>query len=79
MGMLHNLAMGFGVALAPQNLFFIVLGQLVGVSIGILPGINASMAVAILLPLTFGMTPVTSLLLLAHPSCCACRAPRRLR
>jgi putative tricarboxylic transport membrane protein len=65
MGMLHNLAMGFGVALAPQNLFFIVLGQLVGVSIGILPGINASMAVAILLPLTFGMTPVTSLLLLA--------------
>jgi putative tricarboxylic transport membrane protein len=65
MGMLQNLAMGFGIALTPLNLFWIVLGQLVGVSVGILPGINASMAVAILLPLTFGMTPVSSLLLLA--------------
>jgi putative tricarboxylic transport membrane protein len=63
--MLQNLAMGFGIALTPLNLFWIVLGQLVGVSVGILPGINASMAVAILLPLTFGMTPVSSLLLLA--------------
>jgi putative tricarboxylic transport membrane protein len=65
MGMLQNLAMGFGIALAPVNLFFIVLGQLVGVSVGVLPGINASMAVAVLLPLTFGMTPETSLLFLA--------------
>jgi len=65
MNILQNLAMGFGIALSPLNLFFIVLGQLIGVSVGILPGINASMAVAILLPLTFGMTPVTSLLLLA--------------
>jgi len=65
MNMLQNLAMGFGIALSPLNLFFIVLGQLIGVSVGILPGINASMAVAILLPLTFGMTPVASLLLLA--------------
>ena len=45
MGMLHNLGMGFGIALVPLNLFFIVMGQLVGVSVGILPGINASMAV----------------------------------
>ena len=42
MGMLQNLAMGFGIALTPLNLLFIVLGQLVGVSVGILPGINAS-------------------------------------
>ena len=63
--MLQNLAMGFGVVLVPLNLFFIVLGQLVGVSVGILPGINASMAVAVLLPLTYGMTPEASLLFLA--------------
>ena len=65
MGMLQNLGMGFGIALVPLNLFFIVMGQLVGVSVGVLPGINASMAVAILLPLTFGMTPEASLLFLA--------------
>jgi putative tricarboxylic transport membrane protein len=65
MDMLNNLAMGFGIALVPQNLFFIIMGQLVGVSVGVLPGINASMAVAVLLPLTFGMTPEASLLFLA--------------
>ena len=44
---------------------FIGLGQLIGVSIGVLPGINASMAVAVLLPLTFGLSPEASLLFLA--------------
>ena len=57
--------MGFGVALEPVNLTFIGLGQLVGVSIGVLPGINASMAVAVLLPLTFGLSPEASLLFLS--------------
>ncbi len=62
---LNNLVMGFGIALSPANLLFIITGQLIGVSVGILPGINASMAVAVLLPLTFGLSPVASLLLLA--------------
>lgn len=65
MPILHNLVQGFGVALSPANLVFIVLGQLIGVSVGILPGVNASMAVAILLPVTFGLSPEASLLLLA--------------
>jgi putative tricarboxylic transport membrane protein len=61
----NNLMMGFGVALQPFNLIFIGLGQLIGVSIGVLPGINASMAVAVLLPLTFGLSPEASLLFLS--------------
>ena len=65
MELFNNLMMGFGVALEPFNLMFIGLGQLIGVSIGVLPGINASMAVAVLLPLTFGLSPEASLLFLS--------------
>ncbi|MEJ2167155.1 MAG: tripartite tricarboxylate transporter permease [Desulfobacterales bacterium] len=65
MDIFNNLIMGFGVALQPVNLAFIGLGQLIGVSIGVLPGINASMAVAVLLPLTFGLSPEASLLFLS--------------
>lgn len=65
MDIFNNLMTGFGQALVPYNLFFIVLGQLIGICVGILPGINSSMAVATLLPLTFGLTPVGSLLLLS--------------
>ena len=64
MNIFDNLLMGFGVALQPLNLTFIGLEQLIGVSIGVLPGINASMAVAVLLPLTFGLSPEASLLFL---------------
>jgi putative tricarboxylic transport membrane protein len=65
MDILSNLMTGFGLALTPYNFFFIVLGQLIGICVGILPGINSSMAVATLLPLTFGLTPEASLLLLS--------------
>ena len=65
MDILSNLYNGFGAALIPQNLFFTILGQLIGISVGILPGINSSMAVATLLPLTFGLTPTASLVLLS--------------
>ena len=65
MGIIQNLVTGFGIALVPVNLFFVVAGQLIGVSVGILPGINASMVVAVLLPVTFGLRPEASLLFLA--------------
>ncbi len=64
MDILENLAVGFGAVLTPYHLFFIFLGQLIGISVGILPGINSSMAVATLLPLTFGLAAQPSLLLL---------------
>lgn len=63
--MIQNLVTGFGIALTPVNFFFVVAGQLIGVSVGVLPGVNASMAVAVLLPVTFGLRPEASLMFLA--------------
>jgi putative tricarboxylic transport membrane protein len=65
MDILNQLIDGFTVAATPQNLLFALLGALLGTIIGALPGIGPSAGVAILLPLTFGMSPVTALIMLA--------------
>lgn len=44
--------------------FFIILGVFTGISIGALPGLTATMGVALVLPLTFGMDPIPGILLL---------------
>jgi putative tricarboxylic transport membrane protein len=62
---LNNLLLGFSVALAPTNLLFAFLGVLLGTIIGALPGIGPSAGVAVLLPVTFGMSPVTAMIMLA--------------
>ena len=59
-----NLLMGFSVALTPVNLLFCLIGVVVGTIIGALPGIGPSAGVAILLPITFGMSPVTAIIML---------------
>jgi len=46
---------GFGVALTPMNLVLMLTGIVLGVIIGVLPGLGGANGVAILLPLTFGM------------------------
>jgi putative tricarboxylic transport membrane protein len=60
-----NLAIGFGVALTPINLSFALIGTLVGTLIGVLPGIGSVATVAMLLPLTFYLEPVSGLIMLA--------------
>jgi putative tricarboxylic transport membrane protein len=60
-----NLALGFGVALTPVNLGFALIGCLVGTLIGVLPGIGPVATVAMLLPLTFYLEPVSGLIMLA--------------
>jgi putative tricarboxylic transport membrane protein len=62
---LSNLALGFGVALTPVNLGFALIGCLVGTLIGVLPGIGPVATVAMLLPLTFYLEPVSGLIMLA--------------
>jgi putative tricarboxylic transport membrane protein len=62
---LHNLLLGFEIALAPTNLLFAFFGVLLGTVIGALPGIGPSAGVAVLLPATFGMQPVTAIIMLA--------------
>ena len=54
---------GFSVALAPENLMFGLLGVLIGTAVGVLPGLGPSVAIALLLPLTFGLEPTTAFIL----------------
>src|SRR5918996_4764559 len=61
----NHLAVGFGVALTPINLVFAFLGAMVGTLIGVLPGIGPIATIAMLLPLTFHLEPVSGLIMLA--------------
>jgi len=61
----QHLALGFGVALTPVNLLYCFVGVVVGTAIGVLPGIGPVTTVAMLVPLTFGMSPTAALIMLA--------------
>ncbi|MHA6630073.1 tripartite tricarboxylate transporter permease [Pseudonocardia sichuanensis] len=63
--MLDNLLLGFETALSVENLAWCFLGVLLGTVIGVLPGLGSTTGVAILLPLTLGLEPVTALIMLA--------------
>lgn len=63
--MLDQLFIGFATALEPNNLLFIFLGVLIGQIVGALPGLGPSAGMALLLPLTFGLEPVTAVMMLA--------------
>lgn len=52
-------------ALTPFNMMFIVIGTVLGIVVGALPGLSATMALALLLPLTFKLPPETGLCMLA--------------
>jgi TctA family transporter len=65
MDLIHNLAIGFGVALTLQNLAYCLLGVTVGTLIGVLPGIGPVATIAMLLPATFKLPPETALIMLA--------------
>jgi putative tricarboxylic transport membrane protein len=63
--LLSNLALGFTVAASPANIMFCLIGALVGTLIGVLPGIGSVATLAMLLPITFGLPPVSALIMLA--------------
>src|SRR5512136_1004212 len=65
MDLLSHLALGFGVALTPVNLFYAFLGALLGTLIGVLPGIGPVATIAMLLPTTYALQPVSALIMLA--------------
>lgn len=62
--MIHELLQGFSVALDPSLMIVMILAVVGGLVIGALPGLTATMGVAILVPLTFGMTPEKGLFIL---------------
>ncbi|GLS80363.1 tripartite tricarboxylate transporter permease [Paracoccus marinus] len=65
MELLSNLGLGFSVASSFANLGFCLIGVLLGTLIGVLPGIGATATIAMLLPITFQLEPVSSLIMLA--------------
>lgn len=65
MDVINNLFYGFGVAIQPWNLFSCFIGVLIGTLVGVLPGIGPVGAMSILLPITFGISPVTGIIMLA--------------
>jgi putative tricarboxylic transport membrane protein len=60
-----HLALGFGVALTPMNLLYALIGSLLGTLIGVLPGIGPVATIAMLLPTTYALQPVSALIMLA--------------
>src|SRR4051812_30779672 len=60
-----NLFHGFAVVIQPFNILVMVIGILLGVVIGVLPGLGGANGVAILLPLTFSMSPTSAIIMLS--------------
>ena len=60
-----NLFHGFAVVLQPFNIMLMMVGILLGVIIGVLPGLGGANGVAILLPLTFSMSPTSAIIMLS--------------
>ncbi|GGW67553.1 tripartite tricarboxylate transporter permease [Vreelandella hamiltonii] len=65
MEIFDNLLMGLSVAITPMNLFYLLIGASIGMMIGAIPGFGPSAGIAILLPLTFSMDPISAVMMLA--------------
>ena len=62
---LNSLVNGFGVALQAGNLLWALVGVALGTAVGILPGIGPALTVALLLPVTYNLEPVSAFILFA--------------
>ncbi len=62
---LSSLIDGFGVLGDPANIMYMFIGIFLGVLIGVLPGLGGANGVAILLPLTFSMSPTSAIIMLS--------------
>jgi len=65
MELIHNLGLGFATALTLTNLLYCFAGVFLGTLIGVLPGLGPTATIAILLPVTFTLPPVSALIMLA--------------
>src|SRR3954452_157331 len=63
--LIQHLSLGFSVALTLQNLMYCFIGCFLGTLIGVLPGIGPVATIAMLLPITFNLPPVSALIMLA--------------
>jgi putative tricarboxylic transport membrane protein len=65
MELIANLSLGLSTAVTPANLLYCLIGVLLGTLIGALPGLGPTATIAMLLPVTFALPPVSALIMLA--------------
>src|SRR5499433_1287787 len=65
MELVSNLALGFSVSLQPLNILLCFIGVVLGVVIGILPGLGSAATIALLLPITYFLDTTTAVIMLA--------------
>jgi putative tricarboxylic transport membrane protein len=65
MDIFHNIILGFSVAITPINLLYCLIGCFLGTLIGVLPGIGPTATIAMLMPITFTVPPISALIMLA--------------
>jgi len=61
----NNIVGGLGNLLQISNILFVLFGTLIGLFVGAMPGLSATMAIAMLLPLTFNLSAETGISMLA--------------
>lgn len=65
MELITNLGIGFDTAFTLANLLYCLIGVFLGTAIGVLPGLGPTATIAMLLPVTFGLPPVSALIMLS--------------
>jgi TctA family transporter len=65
MDVLSNIGLGLSVAATLQNLLYCLLGAFLGTVVGVLPGIGPVTTVAMLMPISFTLEPVSALIMMA--------------
>jgi putative tricarboxylic transport membrane protein len=65
MELIQNLWLGLATAAQPANLLFCFIGALLGTAVGVLPGVGPLATIAMLLPITFKVSPEASIIMLA--------------
>ncbi|MFD2044845.1 tripartite tricarboxylate transporter permease [Ornithinibacillus salinisoli] len=65
MGSIEGILTGFQVAFSVEGILFVLIGVFIGTFIGMLPGLGPISAIAVMIPVTFGMDPTPALVMMA--------------
>jgi putative tricarboxylic transport membrane protein len=65
MDLFNHILLGINTLFTPMNLLFCFIGVVMGTLVGVLPGLGPTAAIALLLPNTFHVSPVTAIIMLA--------------
>ncbi|MCP8616178.1 tripartite tricarboxylate transporter permease [Salirhabdus salicampi] len=65
MGSIEGILSGFQVAFSLEGILFVLIGVFVGTFIGMMPGLGPISAIAIMIPITYGMNPTMALVMMA--------------